>query len=147
MIDLFISSIVKDNVVLTKYFGLSFNKINYIYITLITLISGIIVYLLNSIINLPFLIPFIATIVIILISLLLKKFNIKIDNLMNTAILGIILLGLDYSFVKFIVYIVGSILGLLLIYYVLSLFDKKLKNESIIFIAIGIMSMIFLRIG
>lgn len=147
MINLFISSIVKDNVVLSKYLGLSFNKVNYIYITLITLISGIITYLLNSIINISYLIPFIATILIVLISLLFKKFNIKIDNIMNTAILAIVLFGLDYSFINYIVYILGSVLGLLLVYYVLSLFDKKLKDESIILITIGIISMIFSRMG
>ena len=54
-INLFISSIIKENVVLTKFLGLNFNeKINYIYIVLTTLITGVITYVLNSITKLPF---------------------------------------------------------------------------------------------
>lgn len=152
-INLFISSIIKENVVLTKFLGLNFNeKINYIYIVLTTLITGIITYLLNNIIKLPFLTFFIATIVIVLITLLLKKINIKTSNMMNTAILGIVILGLDYSLINYIFYILGSLLGLFLIYYILSILSKRLEEsklnlESIIFITIGIISIIFTRIG
>lgn len=152
-INLFISSIIKDNVVLTKFLGLNFNeKINYIYIIVTTLITGIITYLLNNIIKLPFITFFIATIVIILITLLLKKINIKTSNIMNTAILGIVILGLDYSLINYIFYILGSLLGLILIYYILNISSKRLNNspivsESIIFIVIGIISIIFSRIG
>lgn len=152
-INLFISSIIKENVVLTKFLGLNFNeKINYIYIVLTTLITGIITYLLNNIIKLPFLTFFIATIVIVLITLLLKKINIKTSNMMNTAILGIVILGLDYSLINYIFYILGSLLGLLLIYYILSILSKRLEEsklglESIIFITIGIISIIFTRIS
>ena len=152
-INLFISSIIKDNVVLTKFLGLNFNeKINYIYIIITTLITGIITYLLNNIIKLPFLTFFIATIVIVLITLLLKKINIKTSNMMNTAILGIVILGLDYTLINYIFYILGSLLGLFLIYYILSILSKRLEEsklglESIIFITIGIISIIFTRIG
>lgn len=152
-INLFISSIIKENVVLTKFLGLNFNeKINYIYIVLTTLITGIITYVLNNIIKLPFLTFFIATVVIVLITLLLKKINIKTSNMMNTAILGIVILGLDYSLINYIFYILGSLLGLLLIYYILSILSKRLEEsklglESIIFITIGIISIIFTRIG
>lgn len=152
-INLLISSIIKDNVVLTKFLGLNFNeKINYIYIIVTTLITGIITYLLNNIIKLPFITFFIATIVIILITLLLKKINIKTSNIMNTAILGIVILGLDYNLINYIFYILGSLLGLILIYYILNISSKRLNNspivsESIIFIVIGIMSIIFSRIG
>lgn len=152
-INLFISSIIKENVVLTKFLGLNFNeKINYIYIIITTLITGIITYLLNNIIKLPFLTFFIATIVIVLITLLLKKINIKTSNMMNTAILGIVILGLDYSLINYIFYILGSLLGLFLIYYILSILSKRLEEsklnlESIIFITIGIISIIFTRIG
>lgn len=152
-INLFISSIIKENVVLTKFLGLNFNeKINYIYIVLTTLITGIITYLLNNIIKLPFLTFFIATIVIVLITLLLKKINIKTSNMMNTAILGIVILGLDYSLINYIFYILGSLLGLFLIYYILSILSKRLEEsklglESIIFITIGIISIIFTRIS
>lgn len=152
-INLFISSIIKENVVLTKFLGLNFNeKINYIYIIITTLITGIITYLLNNIIKLPFLTFFIATIVIVLITLLLKKINIKTSNMMNTAILGIVILGLDYTLINYIFYILGSLLGLLLIYYIFSILSKRLEEsklglESIIFITIGINSIIFTRIG
>lgn len=152
-INLFISSIIKENVVLTKFLGLNFNeKINYIYIIITTLITGIITYLLNNIIKLPFLTFFIATIVIVLITLLLKKINIKTSNMMNTAILGIVILGLDYSLINYIFYILGSLLGLFLIYYIFSILSKRLEEsklglESIIFITIGIISIIFTRIG
>ena len=152
-INLFISSIIKENVVLTKFLGLNFNeKINYIYIIITTLITGIITYVLNNIIKLPFLTFFIATIVIVLITLLLKKINIKTSNMMNTAILGIVILGLDYSLINYIFYILGSLLGLILIYYIFSILSKRLEEsklnlESIIFITIGIISIIFTRIG
>ncbi len=152
-INLFISSIIKENVVLTKFLGLNFNeKINYIYIIITTLITGIITYLLNSITKLSFLTFFIATIVIVLITLLLKKINIKTSNMMNTAILGIVILGLDYTLINYIFYILGSLLGLFLIYYILSILSKRLEEsklglESIIFITIGIISIIFTRIG
>lgn len=152
-INLFISSIIKENVVLTKFLGLNFNeKINYIYIIITTLTTGIITYLLNNIIKLPFLTFFIATIVIVLITLLLKKINIKTSNMMNTAILGIVILGLDYSLINYIFYILGSLLGLILIYYIFSILSKRLEEsklnlESIIFITIGIISIIFTRIG
>lgn len=152
-INLFISSIIKENVVLTKFLGLNFNeKINYIYIVLTTLITGVITYVLNSITKLPFLTFFIATIVIVLITLLLKKINIKTSNMMNTAILGIVILGLDYTLINYIFYILGSLLGLILIYYILSILSKRLEEsklglESIIFITIGIISIIFTRIS
>lgn len=152
-INLFISSIIKENVILTKFLGLNFNeKINYIYIMLTTLITGIITYLLNNIIKLPFITFFIATIIIVLITILLKKVNIKTSNIMNTAILGIVILGLNYSLINYIFYILGSLLGLILIYYILSILSKKLNNspivsEAITFIVIGIISIIFTRIG
>ena len=72
--------------------------------------------------------------------------------MMNTAILGIVILGLDYSLINYIFYILGSLLGLLLIYYIFSILSKRLEEsklglESIIFITIGIISIIFTRIG
>ena len=160
LISLFITSILTENIVLTKFLGLCpfFGNSNKekneiamcICVTLITLLSSIITYFIYHMILIPTKTEYLTTLMFILviaslvqiIKLIMKsKFKKMYKNLgiyltlitTNCAVLGVVLLGINnnYNLIETIIYSLGSSLGFMMVIYVFATIRERLENEAI----------------
>ena len=157
LISLFITSLLTENIVLTKFLGLcpffgnsSKEKTAIsmgICVTLITILSSIITYFIYNFILVPtnttylktlMLILVIASLVQLLILIIKNKYKKIYKSLgiylslitTNCAVMGVVLLGINnnYNFIETVVYSLGSSLGFMLVLYVFSTIRERLKN-------------------
>lgn len=157
LISLFITSLITENIVLTKFLGLcpffgnSSKEKNAIAmgicVTVITTISSILTYFIYNFILVPtnttylktlMLILIIASLVQLLILILKNKYKEIYKELgiylslisTNCAVMGVVLLGINnsYGLLETVVYSFGSSLGFLIVVYVFSTIRERLKN-------------------
>lgn len=160
LINLFITSLLTENIVLTRFLGLcpffgnSSKEKNAatmgICVTLVTTISSIISYFINKYILIPskteylstlMFILVIASLVQILVLIMKSKFKSMYKNLgiyltlitTNCAVLGVVLLGINnnYNLIQTVIYSLGSSLGFMMVIYVFSTIRERLDNEAI----------------
>lgn len=157
IINIFITSFLIENVILTKFLGIcpligSSNNTKKalgmgITVTIVTVISSICLYLINNYILIPTNTTYLLTIVAILIiasivqvlQMIVKNkfksmymsFGIYLPLITtNCAVLGTVLLGINnnYNLLQFIFFSLGSGLGFLLILYVFSAIRMRLQS-------------------
>ncbi len=183
LISLFISSILIENVVLTKFLGMcpfvgtsTKEKTALgmgISVTIVTVISSIISYLIYHLILVPTNTTYLTnTIFIFVISslvgileIIIKNKNYKLYKALgiylplittNCAVLGIVLLNIsnNYNLIETIIYSIGSSLGFTLVLYLFSTIRTSLENKPILdrfkgvpiaLITISIMALLFSR--
>lgn len=183
LISLLISSILTENIVLTKFLGIcpfmgtSDKEKNAIgmslAVTLITILSSIITYLIYNYVLIPTNCEYLQTIMFIfviacmvqaMLIIMKNKFR-KLYNSLgiylplittNCAVLGITLLNVnsDFSFIQMLIYTIGSCIGFSLVIYIFSIIRENLSNDvpecfkgyPIAFVIAGIMALIFGRI-
>lgn len=181
---IFIASLIGENIVLTKFFGIDTflnredEEKNIIGISIsllfVVLISVLLTYLVNKYILIPTtsleLQPIIFILIIISLiqftDIIIKKYFNKLYKALkinlplmvaNTAIFGIILntINMDYNLLNSIIYALGSSLGFILIMYIITNIDSKIRNNDIIksfkglpimFITLGLIALIIGRI-
>lgn len=160
LISLFITSLLTENIVLTKFLGLcpffgnsskEKNAVSMgICVTLITTISSIITFFLNKYILIPtnttylktlMFILVIASFVQILVLILKNKYKKVYKNLgiylslitTNCAVLGVVLLNVNNanSLIETIIYSLGSGLGFMIVIYVFSTIRERLDNSDV----------------
>jgi len=160
LISLFITSLLTENIVLTKFLGLcpffgnsskEKNAVSMgICVTLITTISSIITFFLNKYILIPtnttylktlMFILVIASLVQILVLILKNKYKKVYKNLgiylslitTNCAVLGVVLLNVNNanSLIETIIYSLGSGLGFMIVIYVFSTIRERLDNSDV----------------
>lgn len=160
LISLFITSLLTENIVLTKFLGLcpffgnsskEKNAVSMgICVTLITIISSIITFFLNKYILIPtkttylktlMFILVIASLVQILVLILKNKYKKVYKNLgiylslitTNCAVLGVVLLNVNNanSLIETIIYSLGSGLGFMIVIYVFSTIRERLDNSDV----------------
>lgn len=160
LINLFITSLLTENIVLTKFLGLcpfignsskEKNAISMgICVTIVTTLASIITYTINKYILIPTKTEYLSTIMFILViaSLvqllvtIIKNKNKKLyKNLgiylslitTNCAVLGVILLNINnnHNLIETIVYSLGSSLGFMLVIYVFSTIRERLEQNNI----------------
>lgn len=161
LISLFISSMLIENIVLTKFLGMcpfigtstsTKNAIGMgISVTIVTVLSSILSYLIYYFILVPTNSTYLTnTIFIFLIASLVGVLEIIIKNkhyklykalgiylpliTTNCAVLGIVLLNINnnYNLLETIVYSIGSSLGFTLVLYLFSTIRKELASKPII---------------
>ena len=161
LINIFLSSILTDNIILTKFLGIcpfigTSNKekdaLNMgASVTIVLTLSSIITYFLYHYLLVPTKTEYLETIIFILVIaslvqlliILLKKYSKKIIEHLgiylplittNCAVFGIILNNakLGYDFITAIVYALGSSLGFVLVLYIFSLLREKIENNDIL---------------
>ena len=173
LINIFLNSLIKDNVVLTKFVGLNYihrkvKERTYINLglslTITSLISSIIVYILNLFLP-SYLLPIVSILAIILSVFIIKNvsklsdklcqiYNRNINHiLLNGACMAIVVFGTGFSFIEMIVYAIGSGLGYTLIIFLIATLQEQmedvplyLKGNAIIFILVGLISIVVGRI-
>lgn len=182
LFSIFVTSILTGNIVLFSYLGVtslvkSNNKTDVLRIgtstLLLSLITTVVSYLLNTYILIPLNIEFISTILFVLLIVSLvelfkyiitkyyKKLYSNIENeylllITNCAIFGVVLLNINnsYSLVESIIYSIGSSIGFTLLLYIISNLKARLdkspiiksfKGLPILLITLGIIAMIFIR--
>ena len=157
LINLFITSLLTENIVLTKFLGIcpfmgtsnsSKNAIGMgLSVTIVVMLSSIITYLIYYCVLVPTNSTYLITIMFILviacmvqiISIILRKrFNNLYKSLgiylplitTNCAVLGITLLNINsaFNFMEMIVYSLGSSLGFTLVIYIFSSIRENLKG-------------------
>lgn len=160
LINLFITSILTSNIVLTKFLGIcpfignSNNRKNAFMmgcsVTLVITLSSIVTYLLYYYVLVPTDTTYLKTIIFILviasmvqalIIILKNKFKNIYDSLgiylplitTNCAVLGIVLLNItnNYTFLETIVYSLGSSIGFTLVIYVFSTIREKIEVSNV----------------
>ena len=160
LISLFVSSILTQNIILTRFlglcsfFGTSKKEKNALLmggcVTFVMIFSSIISYLIYYFILKPYNIMYLKTITFILviaimvelIELILKKINPTLnDNLgiylplltTNCAILGVCLLNINnnYSFLETIVFALGSSIGFTIVIYIFSTIQERFEKTKI----------------
>ena len=160
LISLFMTSLLTENIVLTKFLGLcpffgnsskEKNAISMgICVTLIATLSSIITYLLNKFILVPtnttylktlMFILVIASLVQLLVLILKNKYKKAYKNLgiylslitTNCAVLGVVLLNINnnYNLLQTIIYSLGSSLGFTLVIYIFSTIREKLDTSDV----------------
>ncbi len=160
MISIFITSLLIENVVLTKFLGIcSFlgtsnkekNAIGMgLSVTFVVMVSTILTYLINKYILIPTNSTYLQTITFILViacfvqitELIIKKcFKDIYDALgiylplitTNCAVFGIILLNINmnYNLIEALINALGSTLGFVLVIYIFSLNREKLEKNNI----------------
>lgn len=160
LISLFVTSLLTENIVLTKFLGLcpffgnsskEKNAVSMgICVTLITTISSIITFFLNKYILIPtnttylktlMFILVIASLVQILVLILKNKYKKVYKNLgiylslitTNCAVLGVVLLNVNNanSLIETIIYSLGSGLGFMIVIYVFSTIRERLDNSDV----------------
>lgn len=160
LINLFITSLLTENIVLTKFLGLcpffgnsskEKNAISMgICVTIITTLSSIITFFLNKFILIPtnteylktlMFVLVIASLVQLLVLILKHKYKQIYINLgiylslitTNCAVLGVVLLNINnsYNLIQTIIYSLGSSLGFTLVIYVFSTIREKLETNNI----------------
>jgi len=156
LISLFISSILTENIVLTKFLGLcpfmgtSSNEKDAlgmgIAVTFIITLSSIVTYLIYYFILVPTNTIYLMTIMFILViacmvqilTLIIKKYFKKLYSSLgiylplittNCAVLGITLLNIhsDFSFLEMVIYSLGSSIGFCLVIYLFSTIRENLN--------------------
>lgn len=157
LISLFITSILTENIILTKFLGLCpfFGNSNKektaismgICVTIITTLSSIITFIINKYILVPTNTTYLKTLMFILIiaslvqllSIIIKNKFKKIYKSLgiylslittNCAVLGVVLLNINnnYNLIETITYSLGSSLGFFLVIYVFSTIRERLNN-------------------
>jgi len=160
LISLFISAMLVENVVLTRFLGLcpfvgvSSKEKSAIHmgisVTLVTVISSIITYAIYHLILVPtdttylinIMFVFIIAAFVQMLELILKKHFPKIHESLgiylplittNCAVLGIVLLNINnkLNFLEMIIYSLGSSLGFTLVLYIFSTVRESLDKKSI----------------
>lgn len=160
LISLFITGLLTENVILSKFLGLcpfmgSSNKEKKalymgLSVTIIVMISSIMTYLIYKYILIPTNTTYLRTIMFILIiafmvqlvELVLKKFLPKVHKSLgiylplittNCAVLGITLLNINngFSFKEVIVYSLGSSLGFTLVIYIFASIRERLQTCNV----------------
>lgn len=160
LISLFITSLLTENIVLTKFLGLcpffgnSKKEENAIAmgicVVLVTTISSIITYFIYNYILVPtsteylntlMFILVIASLVQLLVLIMKNKFKRLYKNLgiylslitTNCAVLGVVLLNINngYNLLETITYSFGSSLGFMLVIYVFSTIRERLDHSDI----------------
>ena len=157
LISLFITGLLTENVILTKFLGLcplvgTTGKRNSaigmgISVMLVIMCSSILTYLIHNFILIPTNTTYLTTIMFILIiacfvqiaSFVIKNKFPKLNQLLgiylplittNCAVLGVTLLNInsDFSFIEMLVYSFSSSLGFTLVLYLFSIIREKLEN-------------------
>lgn len=157
LISLFITSLLTENIVLTKFLGLCpfFGNSNKeknaismgICVTIIITLSSIITYFIYNFILVPtkteylktlMLILVIASLVQLLILIIKNKYKKIYKSLgiylslitTNCAVMGVTLLGINnnYNLLETLVYSLGSSLGFMMVLYVFSTIRERLRN-------------------
>lgn len=157
LISLFITSILTENIVLTKFLGLCpfFGNSNKektaismgICVTIITTLASIITYFIYNFVLVPTKTEYLKTLMSILViaslvQLLIlivknkyKKLYISLGIYLslittNCAVMGVSLLGINnsYTLLETFVYSLGSSIGFMIVIYVFSTMRERLKN-------------------
>ena len=155
LISLFITSLLTENIVLTKFLGLcpffgnsskESNAVSMgICVTLVTTLASIISYILiptnTEYLSTLMYILVISSLVQLLILIIKSKYKKIYKNLgiyltlitTNCAVLGVVLLGINnnYNLLETIIYSLGSSIGFMMVIYVFSTIRERLDNESI----------------
>jgi Na+-translocating ferredoxin:NAD+ oxidoreductase subunit A len=161
LINLFIASILTQNIVLTKFLGIcpfvgtSDNEKNALgmglAVMLVVTISSLITYGLYHLVLIPSNTEYLKTIIFILViascvqilDILMKNFIPKLHKSLgiylplittNCAVLGIVLLNVNnnYSFSEMLVYSIGSSLGFTMVIYLFASMRERLNNKKIL---------------
>lgn len=161
LISLFISSILTQNIVLTKFLGICpfvgvSNKEKSAFgmglaVIFVIIISSIITYFLYHYLLLPSNTEYLRTILFILViasfvqltEIIVKRYFNSLYQLLglylplittNCAVLGIILLNVynEYTFIETLVFSLGSSLGFLLVIYIFSTMRERMEGTPII---------------
>lgn len=157
LISLFITSILTENIVLTKFLGLCpfFGNSNKektaismgICVTIITTLASIITYFIYNFVLVPTKTEYLSTLMSILIIaslvqlliLIVKNKHKKLYTSLgiylslittNCAVMGVSLLGINnnYTLLETFVYSLGSSIGFMVVIYVFSTMRERLKN-------------------
>ncbi len=160
LISLLISSILIENVILTRFLGLCpflgiSNKEDGaismgISITIVMVIASIITYILHNYILVPLDIEYLRTILFILIiaslvqllEMFIRKYFPKTHEMFgiylplittNCAILGVVLLSrnYNYTFIETLIFAIGSSIGYMLVLYIFSNIRIRLEESPI----------------
>ncbi|MDD2378214.1 MAG: Rnf-Nqr domain containing protein [Bacilli bacterium] len=160
LISLFISSILAQNIILTKFLGIcpfigASNKEKNAFhmglsVMLVVTLSSIITYVIYYYVLVPTNTTYLRTTMFVLViasmvqlmELLLKKYLPKIHQTMglylpliatNCAVLGITLLNInnDFTFTQMLVFSFGSSLGYLLVIYIFATIRERLETSDI----------------
>ena len=160
LINIFITSLLTENIVLTKFLGLcpfignstkESNAIGMgICVTLVTTISSIITYFIYNLILIPTKTEYLSTLMFILvISCLVQLLTTIIKNknkelyknlgiylpliTTNCAVLGVVLLNINnnYNLIETIINSIGSSLGFFMVIYVFSTIRERLEQNEI----------------
>lgn len=156
LINIFIASILTQNIVLTKFLGIcpfvgtSENKNSAIgmglAVTFVITISSILTFIIYHFILVKTNTTYLRTIIFILViasmvqvvEIIMKKFMIKLHNSLgiylplittNCAVLGVNLLNINngFNFLETIIFSIGSSLGFMLVIYVFSTIREKIE--------------------
>lgn len=157
LISLFITSLLTENIVLTKFLGIcpfmgTSNKEKQalgmgLSVTCVVMISSIITYALYHLLLVPTNTTYLNTIMFILViasmvqicEMVLKKYFVKLYKSLgiylplittNCAVLGITLLNINggYNFLEMLVYSLGSSLGFTLVIYIFASIRERLDK-------------------
>ncbi len=161
IVSLFISSILVQNIVLTRFLGICpfvgvSNKEKSAIgmgaaVMFVVTISGIITYFINQLILIPTETTYLRTIVFVLViasfvqltEIIIKRFFPVLYELLgiylplitsNCAVLGIILINVfsNYNLIETIIYSIGSSVGFVLVIYIFSTIRERLEEAPII---------------
>lgn len=157
LINLFITSLLTENIILTKFLGIcpfmgTSNKESSavgmgLSVTVVVMLSSIITYLLYYLVLIPTNSTYLVTIMFILViasmvqilSIILKKYFFKLYKSLgiylplittNCAVLGITLLNVNngFNFIEMIVYSLGSSLGFTLVIYIFASMRENINS-------------------
>lgn len=160
LINIFITSILTENIVLTKFLGIcpfigtSNKRKNAISmglsVMLVVTLSSIITYFLYHYLLVPTNTEYLRTILFVLViaslvqllEILLKRYLKPIHDMLgiylplittNCAVLGIVLLNINsnYNFIEMLVYSISSSLGFTLVIYIFSSMREKIDNSNV----------------
>ena len=160
LINIFITSILTENVVLDKFLGIcpfigtSKKRNNAFYIglsvMLVVTMSSIITFVLYHTLLVPTKTEYLKTMLFILViaslvqllEILLKRYLKKVHDMLgiylplittNCAVLGIVLLNItnDFNFIEMLVYSISSSLGFTLVIYLFASMREKINNSDV----------------
>ncbi len=160
LFQIFITSMLTENIILTKFLGIcpfiGTSKTETgalgmgVSVTIVMLLSSIITYLIYNYILIPTDTIYLRTLLFILVissmvqilEIIVKKFFPKLNNLLglflpliatNCAILGTALLNVNnnYNFIQMFVFTLGSGLGFTLIIYIFSTIRERMEQINI----------------
>ena len=160
LISIFITSLIGENVVLSKFLGLcpfvgnSSSRKNAIgmgiSVMIVITLSSIITYFINYYLLVPTDSCYLQTLIFILVissfvqilDILLKRFIPTLHKALgiylplittNCAVLGVVLLNINngYNFLEMLIYSIGSSLGFTLVIYVFSCLREKIDSSNV----------------